>query len=508
MYSQVNSMTVQGIDGRLVCVEVDVSNGLPDFSLVGYLSSEVKEAKERVRTSLRNSGFSLPAKRITVNLAPADLRKEGTGFDLGIAIGILASYGLVPISSLKGAVFLGELGLDGTLCSVPGILPMTLAARTMGFSTCFVPLSNATEGAVVEGMRIIGVESLYQTTCLLNEPKAQKPTPTPHFSAMTEAEYSVDFSEINGQRSMRRAAEVAAAGMHNLLLIGSAGSGKTMVARRLPTILPQLTLEESLEVTRIYSVSGLLSPQEPLLRTRPFRAPHHTVSANALVGGGRIPRPGEVSLANRGVLFLDELPEFSKLALESLRQPLEDRQVTISRVQGSCRFPANIMLCAAMNPCRCGYYPDRSRCQCGEGEVRRYLRRISRPLLDRMDLCVEAPPVGYGEIGGHWENESSRSIRQRVSRAWKIQQERYQGQDIFFNSQLGGKEMKKWCALEKREESMMEKVFAQMGLSARAYHRILRVARTIADLEGSEIIRVSHLGEAVGYRGLEQKFWG
>ena len=509
MYSKVNSMAIQGIDGIPVSIEVDISSGLPEFSLVGFLSSEVKEAKERVRTSLRNSGYALPARRITINLAPADLRKEGAGFDLGIAVGILASYSLIPVKALEGCVFLGELGLDGRICPVPGVLSAVLSAREHGFHTCFVPKANAPEGAVVKEIRVVGVETLEQMARFLQDPAAQEPEKTLEYGSWEEhVSYPVDFSEVNGQQAMRRAAEVAAAGMHNLLFVGSPGSGKTMVARRIPTILPELSLEESLEVTRIYSVCGMLPGDTPILRERPFRAPHHTISHQALVGGGRIPKPGEVSLANRGVLFLDELPEFQKNALEALRQPLEDRHVTISRIHGSCRFPADMMVCAAMNPCRCGYYPDRSRCQCGDHEVRRYLQRISRPLLDRMDLCVEAPPVGYEEIGGAWENESSADIRRRVAAAWKIQRERFRGLDIFFNSQIKGKDVKKWCRLSRNEEKLMEQVFRQMELSARAYHRVLKVARTIADLAGSEMIREEHLGEALGYRGLDQKFWG
>lgn len=509
MYSKVNSMAIHGIDGKPVTIEVDVSSGLPEFALVGFLSSEVKEARERVRTSLRNSGYALPARKITVNLAPADLRKEGSAFDLGIAVGILASYDEVPRDILKDSMFLGELGLDGKVCSVPGVLSAVLAAREQGIKTCFVPAANAQEGAVVQDMCVIGLESLEQTAEILKHPELQVPVKTSGYETDDKkTRYDVDFSEVNGQFAMRRAAEVAAAGMHNLLFVGSPGSGKTMIAKRIPTILPELTWEESLEVTRVYSVCGMLPPESALVRLRPFRSPHHTISHQALVGGGRVPRPGEISLANRGVLFLDELPEFQKTSLEALRQPLEDRQVMISRVQGSCIFPADLMVCAAMNPCRCGYYPDRSRCQCGDREVRRYLQRISRPLLDRMDICVEAPPVGYEEIGGEWINESSAQIRMRVAEAWKLQRERYRGTDFFFNSQMKGSDVKRWCKLQAPEEKLMKQVFRQMELSARAYHRILKVARTIADLEGSEGISEAHLMEALSYRGLDQKFWG
>ena len=506
MFTQVNSMTIRGIDGVAVTVEVDVSPGLPDFALVGDLSPEVKEARERVRTALRNAGYALPPRRVTINLAPADLRKEGTSFDLALAVGVLAAYELLPEEQVKGKVFLGELGLDGKVCPVPGVLPMVLTARTAGLRTCIVPAENAAEAAVVDGIDVIGVSGLSQALdCLLNPPEKAAPVPLPDAE---EPDYGVDFSEVNGQRMMRRAAEVAAAGMHNLLMIGAPGSGKTMIARRIPTILPQLSWEESLEVTRIYSVCGKLRKGEALVRTRPFRAPHHTISAPALVGGGSRPHPGEISLASRGVLFLDELPEFQKTALEALRQPLEDRQVSVARVRGSCTFPADVMLCAAMNPCRCGYYPDRRKCHCTENEVHSYLRRISRPLLDRMDISVEAPPVGYEEIGGSWKNESSAQIRARVCAAWDRQQLRFAGSGVLFNAQMKGREIKKWCRLGRREEQLMREVFTKTDMSARGYHKVLKVARTIADLAGDEEIREEHLTEALGYRSLDRRFWG
>ena len=510
VYASIISIAMNGMNGYPVRVETDVSPGLPEFSMVGFLSSEVREARERVRTALRNSGFALLPKKITVNLAPADIRKEGTAYDLALAVSLLAANEMIPQERTDGIVFIGELALNGELRPVHGVLPRVCRAKEAGLTTCFLPFENRREGAVVDGIRIIGIKDLREAVHLLACPEEQKPEVCPAREILEQTRtYSVDFSEVCGQYGMKRAAEAAAAGMHNLLLIGSPGSGKSMIARRIPTILPGLTWEECLAVSKVYSVAGLLNDKQPLIVCRPFRAPHHTISTAALIGGGRIPRPGEISLADRGVLFLDELPEFQKNTLEVLRQPMEDRQVMIARTAGSGSFPADTMIVAAMNPCRCGYYPDRSRCQCSISDVRRYLGRISRPLLDRMDLCVEAPPVGYSDFSmPAAAGESSAVIRERVEKARRIQQDRFRGENIFFNAQMQPKHVSIHCRLGAHEERIMKELFETKKLSARAYHRLLKVARTLADLSGEPDIRDIHLIEAAEYRSLEEKYWG
>jgi len=443
LFSKVYSGGLRGIDGYVVQVEADVSDGLPGFYMVGSLASEVREAEERVRTAMRNAGFHLSARKITVNLSPANVRKEGTACDLPVAIAVLAAYGIVMPSGLKQTGFLGELGLDGKIKPVRGVLSMVLAMAEKGLERCFLPEENVAEGMAADCMEIVKIRKLQEVVELLNEPDRICFERASDLSGVQTA-YGVDFCEVNGQKLMRRATEVAVAGGHNLLYIGPPGSGKSMMARRIPTIMPELSREEQLEVSKVYSICGMLPEGHALVGTRPYRAPHHTISAQALTGGGIWPKPGEISLASRGVLFLDELPEFEKKTLEILRQPLEEHSVTVVRVNGSFTFPAHFMLTAALNPCPCGYYPDRSRCSCTKQQVRRYLGRISRPLLDRIDICVEAAPVTYRDIRINQKNESSAAIRARIEQARAIQRERYAGSSIYTNSEMGIREIRRF----------------------------------------------------------------
>lgn len=509
MFSKAYSAAIHGIDGLIVSVEADVSDGLPIFDMVGLLGSEVKEARERVKIALKNSGYMLPAKRITVNLSPADIRKEGTAFDLPVAIAILTAFGHISEENLKDFLIVGELSLNGNLNRINGILPIVYSAKQQGFKKCIVPRDNAKEGAVVDGILTYGAATLNEAVELLNGDRqaASEYVDISELFGNSSTGEADDFSEVAGQLAAKRAIEIAVAGMHNILMIGPPGSGKTMLAKRIPTIMPDLTFNESMEISKIYSIAGLLD-QQALVTKRPFRSPHHTITTTALVGGGAIPKPGEISLAHLGVLFLDELPEFQKNTIEVLRQPLEDKSVTIARLNASYKYPAGFMLVAAMNPCSCGYYPDRSRCNCSMNMVKRYLGRISQPLLDRFDISIEALQMNYKDLNMQQKQESSETIRLRVSKARQIQLDRYKGQDIYFNSQLKPRSLKKYCYLDSKEQSLMEEAFIKMNLSARAYHRILKVARTIADLDGSDRISTKHISEAICYRSLDQKYWG
>jgi magnesium chelatase family protein len=509
LYSKVHSVGITGVEGVPILVEADVSDGLPGFSMVGYLSSQVREAQDRVRTALRNSGFRLPAKKVTINLSPADIRKEGTAFDLPIAISILSASGHISSSALKDCVISGELGLDGTIKPLHGALSITAAAKKDGKAVCFLPRENVREGLVIEGIKTIGVSHLKELINELNSPGYIKEANTVAASVVEEpCSYDMDFSEIGGLPLLRRATEVAVAGMHNILYIGPAGTGKSMISRRIPTIMPSLSLEETIEISKIYSVSGLLSPEMPLVARRPFRSPHHTISPQALAGGGRIPKPGEISLASGGVLFLDEFPEFQKNTIEILRQPLEEGKITISRMHGSYEFPANFMLTASMNPCACGFYPDRTQCRCSEQQVYKYLGKISKPLLDRIDICVESRMITYEELEKKEGGESSASIRLRVESARKIQAKRYEGQKIYFNSSMRKTEIEEFCKLKKTDRDFLKQIYETQKLSARGYEKLLKISRTIADLDGSEQIQKEHLAEAAGLRSLEGKYWG
>ncbi len=517
MYSRVSTAIIRGINSLPVQVEADVSDGMPMFEMVGFLAAEVKEARERVRAALRNSGYYLPAKRITINLFPANVRKTGSAFDLPIAAAILAALGVVSTQRLDSMLVVGEIGLNGRVQPVEGILPIVAEAGGHGFTQCMVPYDNRREAGLIQNIRIIPVKSIAGMIRFLNgeEPETGEPeTGETEMEKEGRSQIQItgtgkepDFSQINGQRFVRRASEVAAAGMHNLLMIGPPGAGKTMIAQRIPTILPPMCKKEQLELASIYSVSGMLLQDAGAMCTRPFRSPHHTITPQGLVGGGTVPKPGEVSLAHKGVLFLDELAEFQKSTLELLRQPLEDRQIHIARLHGSCSYPADFMLVAATNPCPCGAYPDMNRCRCTQHAIDRYLGRISQPLLDRIDICVETSQLTFAELTAETENESSAKIRARVCKAWELQKERYADTGIFFNSQIPADRLKEICMLTQKEESYLKNLYQQAGLTARAYHKILRVARTIADLAHSSRVNTGHLAEAFCYRSLDHKYW-